>query len=212
MAQANIPPDSWRDEGIIKFDARWQRAAAFPVEELASLIEYRDILYRCKLIGQYDDGVAYGNISQRIGESDRFYISGSATGGIKKTGNRHFSRVDDVDIDSNRLWCTGPVIASSESMTHAVLYQTSAATNGVVHVHNRQLWESLIDVVPTTPAGVAYGTPAMARAMIDLFETGNLDQYKILVMAGHEEGVFTFGDSLEDAMQTLMQHYKEIRA
>jgi L-ribulose-5-phosphate 4-epimerase len=52
------------DEGYIKFQAQWQRASSLPIESLQDLIQQRDNLHRLGLIGVYENGIGYGNISQ----------------------------------------------------------------------------------------------------------------------------------------------------
>ena len=46
-----------------------------------------------------------------------FVISGTQTGSVAQTGGQHYARVTDYDIDANRVSSTGPVEASSESLT-----------------------------------------------------------------------------------------------
>ena len=46
--------------------------------------------------------------------------------------------------------CIGPIQASSASLTHAAIYQANPDINAVIHVHDRDLWENLLDRVPTT--------------------------------------------------------------
>ena len=61
-------------------------------------------------------------------------------------------------------------------------------------------------MLPTTAASVPYGTPAMAYEMRRLLNHADLMQTRILIMAGHEEGVLVFGPTLEAAAQVLYQH------
>ena len=46
---------------------------------------------------------------------------------------------------------------------------------------------------------VAYGTPEMADAVRRLFVESDLPQKRIFGMAGHEDGIVTFGRNAEDA-------------
>ena len=63
---------------------------------------------------------------------------------------------------------------------------------------------------PTTAAAVAYGTPLMAAEMRRLYETSELPRLKILIMAGHEEGLITFGATLAEAEQVLLRAKSQV--
>jgi L-ribulose-5-phosphate 4-epimerase len=187
------------DEGYIKFRANWTKAPPLPEEELRELNCWRNRMYDLKLIGVYDDGVGYGNISRRWDADGRFIISGSATGNLEKLGPEHYSLVTEVDIDQNRLTCRGPAIASSESMSHAVVYQECPEVNAVIHIHHLGIWKTLLHLVPTTCREATYGSPEMARSIIRLLRETDLRISRLFVMEGHREGVFAFGETLDEA-------------
>jgi hypothetical protein len=48
----------------------------------------------------------------------------------------------------------------------------------------------------------------MAEEMFRLFQQQDLTHQKIIVMAGHEDGVLTFGESLAEAGEVLFQYWK----
>ena len=99
--------------------------------------------------------VGYGNLSVRCGS--RFIISGTQTGHIEETGPEHYALVTAVDIPGNRVCCSGAVQASSESLTHAAIYDAAAAVGAVVHAHDLRLWRRALRRVPTTRRDVPYG-------------------------------------------------------
>lgn len=196
------------DEGYIKFQAHHIKASPLPARKLQSLSRWRGELHHRRLIGVYDNGIGYGNISQRWNATGQFVISGSATGQLENLTPEHFTLVTEVDIAKNSVWCSGPIIASSESMSHAVIYQTCPEVNGVIHVHHAALWEKLLNQVPTTDDSAPYGTPEMAYSIMNLLDKTNLRQAKIFVMAGHPEGIFTFGESLDEAAAVLLRQFE----
>jgi ribulose-5-phosphate 4-epimerase/fuculose-1-phosphate aldolase len=198
------------EEGYIKFKAHWEISPALPFRFIKELNHWRDILYALHLIGADKDGVGFGNISQRFGRTNHFIISGSATGNLETLKPEHYSLVTDVDIDTNKLHCKGPVIASSESMSHGTLYRQSRDINGVIHVHNKPLWNKLLHEVPTTDKKAAYGTPEMAYEIIRLLSETNAVDKNIIIMEGHEEGIFTFGKNLDEAGNVLMDYYRKL--
>lgn len=193
------------DEGYIKFKAMWREAPALPWAELAELDYWRNRLYDAGLIGAYPDGIGYGNISRRWDEAGRFVISGSATGNEKRLSAQHYALVQAVEVAANSLVCEGPILASSESMSHAVIYRHGGAGVGaVIHVHHLGLWEALLHQVPTTEEAAAYGTPEMALSIERLLKDTDLKTGKLFVMAGHREGIFAFGSDLAEAGERLL--------
>lgn len=198
-----------KDEGYIKFDIDFTPAPPLydAAEEIAELNFYRSKMYRLGFIGAYDDGIGFGNISKRYSKNpQQFIISGTQTGSLAKLTDQHYTLVTSVDIPGNKLSCSGPVKASSESLTHAALYSMSPEIGAVIHIHAMELWKKLLNKVPTSAADVPYGTPAMALEMQRLYQQQGLDKLKILVMAGHEEGIITFGKDLKEAAEVLFKN------
>lgn len=201
------------DEGVIKFACDWEQAPPIALDPAAlqALITWRDRLFQWGAIGVYPNGIGYGNLSIRLG-IDRFLISGTQTGHLTRTGPEHYTLVDRWEIDRNWLHCRGPICASSESLTHAAIYQLDPNIQAIIHGHCPALWDQERDRLPTTRATVPYGTPAMAREMARLFTESPLPECRILVMAGHEDGVLSFGQDLETAAQPLLDRLAALRA
>jgi hypothetical protein len=160
------------------------------------------------LIGADENGIGYGNISVRYKASDKFIISASDTGKIKRAGKYHFIVVNSVDIKKNFVTCAGMKAASSESMTHDIIYNLSAEIKCVIHVHNMKLWKKLLNKVPTTSKSISYGTPEMANDIRRLWVKSDLKKKRILVMAGHEGGLVVFGESIEETYSLIMKYFK----
>jgi len=194
-----------KDEGYIKFNCNWIEEELPNNLNIDSINFWRQELYDQSLIGAYDDGIGYGNISQRLPEGS-FFISGTATGKIKQLTDSHYTCVTSFDVARNTLICHGPVKASSESLTHAIVYESLPEVNAVVHIHNKTLWDKLLYKVPTTSAKIEYGTPEMANEINRLLAKTNLKEIKVLAMAGHEDGIIAFGKDLEEAANIFLLH------
>jgi len=192
------------DEGYIKFDCRWIEGPPPPAAETEHLTDWRNRLHRLGMIGVYPDGIGYGNVSARRGDSAEFIISGTQTGAIATIDERHCAIVIDYDIEANALRCSGPVRASSESLTHAAIYRAEPAVQGVIHVHHPAAWEGLLGILPTTRADVPYGTPAMAHEIERLLRESALASGRVAVMGGHREGIIALGADLDDAGESLL--------
>jgi L-ribulose-5-phosphate 4-epimerase len=54
---------------------------------------------------------------------------------------------------------------------------------------------------------VEYGTPEMARETVRLFNETDVKEKKILVMAGHKEGILSFGKDLNEAREVLLKYF-----
>lgn len=187
------------DEGYIKFESNWLPGPAPAAEAVDRLERWRRPLFDEGLIGHYEDlGVGYGNISIRLG-GNQFVISGTQTGHLAETTGEHYALVTGYDIAANRVSSTGKVQASSESLTHAAIYELDQRINAVVHVHSGKLWNTFRDQLPTTSPDVSYGTPEMAEEFRRLFGETDFAAMGIAVMGGHDEGILSFGDTLEEA-------------
>lgn len=193
------------DEGYIKFNCNWTKAGPVPKKQVNELNVWRDRLYELGLIGAYSNGIGFGNISIRFKDST-FIISGSATGTLESLNENHYVLVNDYDLSRNSLNCRGPVRASSESLSHAAVYESSPETNAVIHVHNPGMWDNLINKVPTTSENVPFGTPEMADEIKRLFDETSVSALKILVMGGHREGIIFFGATLDEAGRILLNY------
>jgi len=195
------------DEGYIKFKCRWIKTNPVPLERLLEINKWRNKLYDLGLIGVYDNGIGFGNISIRA--KNNFIITGSATGNLKRLNENHYSLVKKYNFMENSLTCEGPVKASSESLSHAAVYESSPETNAVIHIHNPEMWKKSLGKLPTTSKNAEYGTPEMADEIKRLFAETDVNKKKILVMGGHKEGIISFGKDLNEAGSILLRKFKE---
>jgi len=193
------------NEGYIKFKPKCINKNKLPKEILPELNKYRAEMVIRKLIG-IKNRVGFGNISKKV--DDNFIITGSATGGIKELDENHYVRVTSYNLDENSVEYEGPIKPSSESMTHASIYDSDLGIKAVIHVHNLDLWKKLLNRVPTTSKHTHYGTPEMAKEVKRLFRETDVKEKKIFVTAGHEEGVFSFGKNLEEAAKLLLKYFE----
>lgn len=197
------------DEGYIKFESRWKKSGPLDNPEIADLVRWRTPLHLAGLIGHFPElGIGYGNLSARVGKEGHFVISGTQTGHLSKLGSEHFSLVTGFDLKRNLVTSQGASEASSESMTHAMLYELSPEIRAVVHIHNDALWVALKDQVPTTDHQVAYGTPEMAGEFDRLARETEFLAIGVATMAGHEGGLISIGTTVQEAAEKLLTLYE----
>jgi ribulose-5-phosphate 4-epimerase/fuculose-1-phosphate aldolase len=199
------------NEGSIKFNCGWiQEPCGLSDDTFHELEKYRALLIKRKLIGVYPDGIGYGNISCRDTASAAFFITGSGTGHLGKLTPEQYSMVLQYNFFENSLICRGMIRASAESLTHAAIYESDPGIGAVAHVHNPELWEKLLNRVPTTPEAAEYGTPEIAFAVKKLAEKPETKGGRLIVMGGHKEGILTFGKNLEEATLRILQQYNDL--
>jgi len=201
-------------EGYYKFSPRFVGPIAFPPPVVAELNRWRDRLFELKLVGMYTEGelkgVGYGNVSMRT--PGGFVITATRTGGLPVLGAAHYTEIAAVDVDRNAVdyrAVSESTTPSSECMTHAMFYQADPGVGAVIHVHHLELWKRLLNRIPTTAADVEYGTPGMAREILRLYRETDLPCGKLAVMAGHEEGIISFGRDLDEAGKVLLNAYSQ---
>jgi ribulose-5-phosphate 4-epimerase/fuculose-1-phosphate aldolase len=197
-------------EGVIKFQLDHTPSDPLPDELIDQINPWRKWMYDRALIGVVEISgamVGYGNISLWV--DDGFIISGSQTGQLSDLTADHYALVTAAYPQENKLVSRGPVKPSSESLTHTVVYLQHPTAQVVMHAHHKGLWLAAERLgLPRTSPDAAYGTPEMAVETARLFAETNVGELGIFAMAGHEDGIVTFGESADQAA-TVMEKYLE---
>ncbi|MFC4653713.1 MULTISPECIES: class II aldolase/adducin family protein [Rheinheimera] len=201
-------------EGVIKFQLNFQPAAVLTAGQISEINAWRTLLHQLGMLGQHPkryDNYGFGNLSQRSGQNE-FMISGTQTGGPLQLQAADYALVTKVDIGCNQLWACGDTAPSSESMTHAAIYQADARVQVVVHAHCPAIWQQTAALqLPHTSADIPYGTVEMALAVQQLVcQQG--DAPALFTMLGHEDGVVSYGRSFTEAVSLLCQQYAKALA
>lgn len=194
-----------QQEGVIKFQLEHTPAAPLSQADLAELDTWRTWMISRALIGEIETPqgrVGYGNISCRRPEG--FAITGSQTGHLPNLSPADYALVTDCRPEENLVVSRGPIRPSSESLTHAVLYQLDEKICWVMHAHTAPIWQAAEQLgLPQTAPDVPYGTPAMAAETMRLFTETAVRQQGIFAMAGHEDGIVSFGETAKQAAEVL---------
>ena len=195
------------EAGVVKFECEHVARELVPFAGFAELNACRRKLLQLRMVGVDAAGVGFGNLSVRDGDTAAFYITASGTGALPQLQLNHFSKVARYEFARNWLRCEGAMTASSESLTHAAVYESAPEVRVVIHCHSTKLWQQPPDRVPTTSPHVEYGTPEMALEVKRLFRDTKVRDWKIFVMAGHAEGIVAFGESFDEAFDVLMSRH-----
>jgi ribulose-5-phosphate 4-epimerase/fuculose-1-phosphate aldolase len=197
-----------RNEGYVKYTAEHKNSPAIDVPNWDSLNNARTHLYKLGLVGETLDGLGYGNLSIRYQEN-QFLISGNATGSLPVLDPSGYCHVNSFDLEQNHVVTSGPIQASSESMSHGVVYQSCSEVNCVIHIHSRNIFDRMIqDNYPATPMDAEFGTPEIALAIGKCIEVSGKNEGQI-VLSGHDEGIICYGPSVERALHLILELYNK---
>lgn len=201
-------------EGVIKFRLTFTEVPLQGIDtsHVAELTAWRSVLRDLGLLGQTPsryDGYGFGNVSIRAGGG--FLISGTQTGGLDHVTLDDYALCDAWNLEENAVSARGRVRPSSESLSHASIYDIDKRVSCALHVHSPDIWRAAgtLGIAVTDPA-VAYGTPEMAREVRRLL--ADMAMPGIFAMGGHEDGVFTFGRSLAQAGALMVDWLVRARA
>ena len=196
-------------EGVIKYRLDFKKSEP-TTESLEKLNCWRSILFGLGGIGQDDscyEGYGFGNLSQRSKvNKTQFIISGTQTGNLDVLSQDHYVCVESCDVAQNHVVANGPIKPSSEALTHSMFYQLNESIECVIHVHAAKLWQFGLDNnYPCTDISVEYGTQEMATEISRLYKSTKRQRCRTVVMAGHEDGVICFGDSVDHAAMAFIE-------
>jgi ribulose-5-phosphate 4-epimerase/fuculose-1-phosphate aldolase len=201
------------NEGYVKYTAEHTPGPPVDVFNIPHWVELnsaRTRLHKLGLVGITSGGIGFGNVSVRVG-GEEFLISGTATGALPELTPAEYCLVTACDLSHNSVVSTGPVQASSESMTHGAVYHSNAGVHCVIHIHSRKIFDGMIrDRYPATPESAAYGTPESALAIGECITRDEGEHTEgVIVLAGHDEGVIAYGPSVERTFHLIMELYNK---
>ncbi len=205
------------DDGVIKYDrSNFTKSSPLETNSFKELERWRSILWHHNLIGEYpEEKIGFGNLSQKKNyqslqstDKPQFIISGTQTGKYPTLNGELYTRVLDFDLHSQKCITHGPIEASSEALTHASIYQCNPSITAVFHVHGLKMWEFMLaNHYDFTPQEIPYGTFEMAMAVKECI---NDKSSGIFAMAGHYEGVISYGRTLEEAGDLILKVFNSL--
>jgi len=185
-------------DGVIKYNFDFQPSNPVDFESYFEIESVRERLFALGLIGVTDEGIGYGNISQRV-DNNSFVITGTQTGHLAELNENHYAFIEAYDDKTFYLKSSGAIKPSSEALTHGTIYNLSEEIGAVIHIHSRVLWDFMLVKNYLKTENVPYGSVEMVEEVNRIFLTLNPLSNPKFVMAGHEEGIIFFGETLQEA-------------
>ncbi len=195
-------------DGVIKYSIEHQSTSTPLFSGYEQLEALRTRLFTLGLIGE-KDGIGYGNLSMRHEGSKSFFITATQTGRKYTLSREYYTYISDYDFNTFKVISQGTHKPSSEALSHAMIYAIDDRITTVIHIHSLALWKFMKaknDLATTAE----YGTAEMVEEIAGLYTNLDPMMNNAFVMKGHEEGIITFGRSVEEAelvLYTIMQAY-----
>jgi len=195
-------------DGVIKYSIEHQRQDTPLFSGYEQLEALRTRLFTLGLIGE-KDGIGYGNLSMRHEGSKSFFITATQTGRKYTLSREYYTYISDYDFNTFKIISQGTHKPSSEALSHAMIYAIDDRITTVIHIHSLALWKFMKakNELATT---AEYGTAEMVEEIARLYTNLDPMMNNAFVMKGHEEGIITFGRSIEEAelvLYNIMQAY-----
>ena len=195
-------------DGVIKYSIEHQNASAPLFSGYEQLEALRTRLFTLGLIGE-KDGIGYGNLSMRHERSKSFFITATQTGRKYTLSREYYTYISDYDFSTFKVISQGTHKPSSEALSHAMIYAIDERITTVIHIHSLALWK-FMKAKNNLATTAGYGTAEMVEEIAGLYTNLDPMMNNTFVMKGHEEGIITFGRSVEEAelaLYTIMQVY-----
>ena len=188
-------------DGVIKYHVEHEEGLAPEFSGYPNLEALRSRLFALGLIGE-KDGIGYGNLSKRLGQSHTFFITATQTGKQAHLISDSYTYIEDYDFESFTVFSKGTFKPSSEALSHAMIYEIDQDINVVIHIHSHALW-LFMQAKHYLATEAEYGTVRMVNEIRSLYKNINPFTNNAFVMKGHEDGIITFGRNVDDAERTL---------
>ena len=198
-----------QEEGVVKYNLEFKEDKLDITSEYRELEEIREELYSLGLIGAYEDGIGFGNISIKEEDSNAFIITATQTGHLSSLSQKDYSKVLDIDFKNFKTIACGESKPSSECITHGAIYKLDENIKAVIHIHNEKLWNLMLENNYLSTNDTPYGTIEMVEDVVSMYKNIKPLENNLFVMKGHEEGIVCFGSTLKEAKLKLFSLIKK---
>lgn len=197
------------NDGIIKFSYEFISNRIPQTKKIEQLNKIRQKFWELKLIGVDENGISYGNISQRL-TNNAFLITASQVGIEKTLTAEDYVIIRKADVDLNRVWVEGRKLPSSESLTHYVVYKSNPVINFVIHFHHKKLWEKLFEIVTTTKFNLGCGTKELAQSIFEIISKSENQYCGLIVIGGHRDGLIAYSSRANGLIELVFPYLEDM--
>lgn len=194
-------------DGVIKYNFDFQKSAPLEKKLFIDIENVRERLFALGFIGE-QDGIGFGNISQRINHKS-FVITGTQTGHLSNLEAEHFSLVEEYNDCDFFIKSSGASKPSSEALTHGTIYKLNSEIGAVIHIHSKKLWQFMLDNEYLKTKKVPYGTTKMIAEVNAIYKNIIPLSNSKFVMTGHEDGIICFAENIRLAEKILFDIVKD---
>ncbi|MFH1788748.1 MAG: class II aldolase/adducin family protein [Candidatus Altiarchaeota archaeon] len=174
-----------------------------PVNYDQSLLE-KLVRFSHELFSQGLTFGAAGNISARSGDGFLIKRGGVSFGDVSASD---FVFVSRFDFDGNTAYVDGSLEPSSESPTHALVYERFPTVGAVVHLHDEVVLKSPQKAIALgaieTGEVADYGTLKLALGV-----AAALEQSSYVLIRNH--GIITVGGDLDEAVEKAFFYHRNM--
>jgi len=190
-------------DGVVKYTLEFKQTKSIEFTCKDKIESIREELYALNLIGAYDDGIGFGNISLK--NQDGFVITGTQTGHKIHLNIEDYSLVEKVNFETFTTYASGQCKPSSEAITHACIYELDESIGAVIHIHDEKLWRYMLENDFINTSDVEYGSLDMIKDIKEIYKELDMLENNAFAMKGHFEGVFVFDKTLQKAKEHLFE-------
>lgn len=150
-------------------------------------------------------GGSAGNLSFRAkSHNNHFIITASGTALGNQLVRSDFVYIEDCNIESKTVKCSGEKNPSSETILHNMIYKVRPEVNAVFHGHYTNFFKIAEEQnIPITNKEEPYGSIALVDKVEEIIKNGNF-----LLMKNH--GFLSLGENMAEAGNLTLDWLKKI--
>jgi hypothetical protein len=180
------------------------------IKECLRVEKTRERLYSLGLIGAYDSGISFGNVSIRYKKKNSYVTTATQTGEFPKLNAKYFSLIKKIDIDKLNITAIGSSKPNLESIIDGVLYRLDENINAVIHIKNEKIVNFLLDTSCLNMGYCSCKANEIIEDILKVYKSIDPMLNNVFIIKGEFDGAVVFGKSLKHAEKTLYRIINEL--
>ena len=187
----------------IKFKVEYL-AKKSPEDAILKDLKYWAAKFHALSLTPLYQGGSSGNLSVRTANQS-FLITASHTNLGDKLENKDFVLVEKIDKKKNLAYVRGIRQPSSETMLHAVIYESRPEINAIFHGHSAEILRAAEEQKwIQTKQEYPYGSKALLASVLDVLATNNF-----IILKNH--GFLSLGRSSKEAGELSLKYLEKTK-